>query len=256
VECALAFGEYREAVTVRVVFTAFNRLDYLRMTLRSWAQVRGIDRVVFDFHVEPSEVAADVIGLISKELNSLDFVIHVNSQVLGTQENPYRALECAFTYGSLPSQRAGDFVILAEDDIVVSSDILEYFTWAKREYRSDDKVLMVSAHQHNEQPGGLAGTRAGGMEEAPLLWVWGTWRDRWEKLAADWPFNYEYRGWDWRIYDYWVGELGYQVVTPSFSRCQHIGVNGTHMMADQYLDWVSRCFRPVVPPQEYRQVTG
>jgi hypothetical protein len=237
-----------------IVFTAFNRPLYLSETLESWSHVRGIRDAILDFHIEPGSTDVDEVCA------SVNFVagraLHVNPTRLGIQRNPFNAINCGFTYGdsgTLP--QPDDFVILAEDDFVVSTDVLEWFAWARKEFYSDERVLLVSANQYEQQSGGLAQSLF-----IPWFpgWVWGTWRDRWQSIADDWTFEYEHNGWDWRLTDHFCGELHKVCVVPAISRSQHIGeFNGVHTIAGTWFrEQQSKCFQPEVPPQVYRRPTG
>jgi hypothetical protein len=233
-----------------IVFTAFNRPLYLSQTLESWSHARGISETLLDFHIEPGCTDVDEV---CEDVDFASTVLHVNPTRLGIQRNPFNALNCGFAWQESPS--ASDFVILAEDDFVVSTDTLEWFAWAREEFYHDERVMLVSSNQYEEQPGGLA--------QSLLIpwfpgWVWGTWRDRWESIAADWTFEYEHNGWDWRITDHWCGEMGKVCVVPAISRSQHIGeYHGVHTIAGTWFrEQQSKCFQPEVPPQVYRRPIG
>ncbi|SRR5712692_1086921 len=237
-----------------IVFTAFDRPEYMQETMRSWSRVRGVSDTIFDFHVEPG---CQKMERLCSSVLFTEPVVHVNETHQGVQRNPYNAINCGFMReGGLAVPRPDDFVILAEDDFIVSTDVLEWFSWTSRVFYDDRHVLCVSASQHEEQPGGLAQSLL-----VPWFpgWVWGTWRDRWENLIKpDWTFNYEHNGWDWRLTDYWCGEQGMVCVAPAVSRSQHIGeYGGVHTIPGQwYRDQLSKCFQPEIPPQEFRKPDG
>jgi hypothetical protein len=164
--------------------------------------------------------------------------------------NPWHALNDGF--------KVGDFVALGEEDLIVSADVLEYLAWCRDRYRDDPQVLGVTTHQYLEQPGGLPGVMPQRFDQDPdpHLWVWGTWKDRWENLLRDdWDFTYRARGWDWNIKTHWLGVKGMRLMAPCLSRSQHVGrLGGVHCTPDQYETMRSRCFVPQVPPQEYAAV--
>lgn len=236
---------------VTVAFTAWNRPHYMREVLGTWSAARGIGGTDLLFRCEPGcpEMVTTCMEA-GKFARSSEILL--NPQVHGVQRNPYEALSSGFARGG------SNFVVLAEDDLAVSTDILEYFSWCAEEFRDDPKVLAVSARQQHERPGGLGGVVRGDMGDVPMMWVWGTWADRWHNLIApDWTFAYEHNGWDWRLHDYWVRELGYEIISPSLSRCQHIGrYGGTHCMPEMFDGLQSRCFVPDVPVQLRRFVAA
>lgn len=237
-----------------IAFTINNRPQYLKETLESWSRVRGIGDAELLFRCEPG--CAEAVAVC----RSADFApahYRVNEERAGVLANPWLALDKGFDWD--------DFVILAEEDLIVSPDTLEYFTWAQR-YRDDPSVLGVTTHQHHERPGGLAGagpadwSADGGWH----FWVWGTWKDRWDRLLRDdWDFTYRengggpsQRGWDWRIRNKLVIGQGMTMIAPSLSRSQHIGrYGGSHCSPADFDVVASRCFAGLeVPPQDYQEV--
>lgn len=224
---------------MRVVITGFNRPEYMRQTIASWAKVRGIENVPVEFHLEPGhpevwEVCADA---------PFPSAVYVAGEHQGVQRNPWKAANHAF--------RSSDFAVLAEDDIIVGADTIEYFLWAEEEFRFRDDVLAVSAA--NQGAGDPADLAAVSAECRFSGWVWGTWKDRWKFIGPDWTFNYEHRGWDYRLNLYWCQEERYRTVVPHMSRAQHIGqYGGTHCTPGQFEELQSRCFVPDAPPQQYR----
>lgn len=170
----------------------------------------------------------------------------VNPRRLGVLANPWHALDDGFA--------RGPFTVLAEDDLTVSFDAVEYFTWCAERYRDDPAVLAVTTHQHEAQPGRYAAVRPADWrkDDGWHFWVWGTWADRWKILRADWGFTYARKGWDWHIRDHYVLGQGLKVMAPAMSRSQHIGRDGgTHATAGQFMALRSRCFYAGVGPQDY-----
>lgn len=167
----------------------------------------------------------------------------MNNARKGCQANTYDALELAV------AQRPR-FMILAEEDIVVSTDVLEYFAWAAREYESSALVQAVCAHS-------VHGTGAP-CETTVLPWfsplVWGTWPDRWETfIKPNWhgiPGNPD--AWDANL-RFLIQSRKKLSAFPIRSRAQHIGeetsFSGLRFYA--HTQTLSRCFAPDYPPQEY-----
>ena len=77
---------------------------------------------------------------------SVDFapaVIALNRLRQGVLGNPWLALDHAF--GVSPDLHGPrDFAILAEEDLIVSPDVLEYFTWCQR--YADDPICAGRDH--------------------------------------------------------------------------------------------------------------
>jgi GNT-I family len=226
-----------------VAFTVTNRPGYLAQVLESWSRVRDIGDAHLIFRCEPG--CPETVALCE----AVDFAPHtvtVNPRRLGVLANPWHALDDGF--------KRGDFTVLAEDDLIVSFDVLEYFTWCAQRYRDDPEVLAVTTYQREAQPGRYAAVRPVNWEldDGWHFWVWGTWADRWARLRPDWDFTYAHKGWDWRIRDHWVLGQGLKIMAPAMSRSQHIGRDGgTHASAEQYQALLSRCFYAGVRPQHY-----
>ena len=243
-----------------VAFTVNNRPDYLRQTLESWSRVRGAADTPFIFRCEPGCPEAVSVCRAFLETTGFSGVVYVNEQRFGVLGNPWIALETALAVS------ARDFAILAEEDMVVSPDVLEYFAWCQL-YRIEPGVLGVTTYQHHEQPGGLPGVGLAdwSRDDQWHFWIWGTWRDRWENLLRDsWDFTYrgdcgcppDRRGWDWWIRNHLVRDAGMKMIAPSLCRSQHIGRDGgSHCTPDQFEGLLSSCYAgDDVPPQDYQEV--
>lgn len=238
-----------------IAFTVHDRPRYLQQTLESWSKVRGIEDHHLVFQCEPG--CAEALALC-RDVDFASSDVIVNPTRAGVLKNPLHALSQAF---AMPPR----FAVLAEEDLTVSPDVLEFFTWAQQ-YRDDPKVLGVTTYQHHEQPGGLAGAGPAdwSRDDEWHFWVWGTWRDRWENLLRDnWDTTYrsdcgcppDQRGWDWWFRNHLIRDAGMTMIAPSLSRSQHIGrYGGSHATPAQFPGLLSKCFAgPDVGPQEYEE---
>lgn len=213
-----------------LVFTAYNRPNYFREVVQSWNNVRNLPMWQTTVHLEPSEVQNEMSEL-ALSLNTQVGII-INTELQGVLTNPWNALDAAFSRGA-------DFVILAEDDVIVSQDVLEYFEWCSIEYQTAYNVLTVNAFSQ------IGGGKPGHITTedpkfSPL--IWGTWRDRWENYLRDtWDKDYSTgnpdgseAGWDWNI-NRIIQNNGFTVVKPLQSRADHIGQYfGTHMIPELF----------------------
>jgi hypothetical protein len=212
-----------------LVFTAYNRPLYLQQSIDSWNQVRGINQWPVTFHIEPSEVQNEILDIVF-QLNTTVTAV-VNPEKLGVLVNPWNALNSAFEAGA-------DFVVIAEDDIAVSQDTLEFFSWTAEEYSGSKNVLCLNAFSQ------FGGPKANEIMQhqkfSPL--VWGIWRDRWEEHLRDtWDKDYSTgkadgseAGWDWNI-NRILAQKDMRVIGPLQSRSDHLGeFDGTHMTPEFY----------------------
>lgn len=208
-------------------YTAYRRPDYLARSQRSWDKAWiGWDTLAF---VEPGYPEVEQMARAWRG----DVV--VNDEVLGPLRNPYKALSVMFAAGY-------DFVVLGEDDAIVSPDAAEYLAWAAHAFARDEKTLWACCFNQYLADAPKAGPfdtfRAGFTST-----VWGMWRESWELLEPDWDLDYRHRGWDWRFNDRWCAELGYRAVRPAWSRSQHIGqLGGAHMTSQDFAKHQSDCF--------------
>ncbi len=221
----------------RLVYTAYNRPAYFRTVLESWGGVRGFADWKPTVHLEPSDHADEMIAIAV----AAGVLVRPNRHRRGVLGNPWHALDRAFNAGA-------DFVVLAEDDVIVSDDILEYFTWASEHCRADT-TLAVCASNHTTDPAADEYAALRSNRFCPL--VWGTWVEQWTGVLRDtWDHDYgsgtpdaPQSGWDWNINLRVMGER--HVIVPAASRSRHIGrVDGTHTTALSFPGSVARTFRP------------
>jgi hypothetical protein len=225
-----------------VVFTAGGRLGYLEETLASWASVRGAGNATFVFLVEPQD-EWDVVHACAAAPAGMSLV-SLNHVRRGVSGNAWHAMQTGFRFASI------EFVILAEEDTPVSSDVLEYFAWAQDEYATDPKVKAICAHQIGE-PLGDDDEVLRSRHFSPV--VWGTWRYEWRTFFRDhWGGP---AGWDTNVNARLRAGNG-QVVIPARSRSQHIGeLGGAHCTRELYPRTVSRSFQPDFQVQSWREMS-
>jgi hypothetical protein len=207
-----------------LVFTCNDRPEFLKDTLEYWEQVRGIRNWDLWIFVEPSSRRDEVLRLIEK--SSLDFKVILNEWKFGVLHNPWAALDTAFYNGA-------DFAVLAEDDIIVSTDTAEYFIAASTMY-SPEEFLGVSAFTSSADgdPSKILQVPSfGGL-------VWGTWKQNWYGHLRDtWDHDYsthngvpgEQAGWDWNINTRIIPQAEKNFISPDVSRSRHIGRYGAHI---------------------------
>ena len=158
-----------------VVFPVHDRPRYLRRALASWRAARGCEQARFVFAAEPSPVLDEVlavIGWFGRTLPPGSVTAEVNETVRGVDGNPRHAFERGF--------ETARFVIQAEDDDLVSADVLEYFAWCDGVFRRDPAVLAACAFN----PGGSRRPGAVFLDGEFRPTVCGLWADRWAGISA------------------------------------------------------------------------
>lgn len=228
-------------MNLAVAMPVCNRPHYLSPVLESWRDVRGISDVPMFFRCEPGY--PDMPPLVRRERPAGPGEVVVNGECLGNDQNMKAAITSAFAGGA-------DFVAAAEDDVMVSADLLEYMTWAAGAYTADRQVLAVCTHQ-DAPPGPLDEVR-----RTAWFWggsCWGMWRDRWNEVSPGWPPSGSgYDGYLWPLV-----QAGRVCIQPLATRCKNIGEIGVNTRGDSFqAAWDRQQFTPDVPPQSYRELAG
>lgn len=213
-----------------LTFTAYFRVNYLKEAVASWNQADGILDWPVSYLLEPTtEPIEDAMIDEFHRLEAKSLLGVVNDHRLGVLRNPHAALTAAFAGGN-------DFVVLSEDDIVVSDDVLEYFDWAMKAYEEDKSVLAVLAYSRISLEAGAQDPSAVSRTKVFCPLTWGTWKDRWEEIIEpNWDLDYSSgmpdgscAGWDWNMMRVAVRE-NKDFLYPLASRSNHIGKHGgTH----------------------------
>jgi hypothetical protein len=213
-----------------VLLTAYDRPRYLEPVLDAWAAVRGLDGWHLRVAVEPSPVRDEVVDLVRAFVGTTghgDTEVVLNPTRLGVLENPYAHLDALFRGGH-------GFVVRAEDDLLVSDDVLELFAHVAAAYADDPTVATAHAFSA-DAPGPGADELVRTTDFCP--WVWGTWRDRWlDLIGPTWDRDYSTwnvepgfeTGWDWNLNTRVFPAHGLHAVAPAVSRVQNIGEVGEH----------------------------
>jgi len=241
-------------VNKELVFTGFNRPGYLRESIDSWNQCDGILDWDAWFLLEPSDMKDQMLAEF-KNLEAASVNGVVNDHRLGVLRNPYFALKSSFDAGS-------EFTVLAEDDIVVSSDTLRYFEWAMKEYEEDESVLAVLAFSRNPVHINPASRASVSRTKVFCPLVWGTWHDRWrDYVKPNWDLDYSSgnpdgseAGWDWNMMRVAV-RAGKDFIYPAWSRSNHIGMyGGTHTSAESFPESQAPTFEQFRSQGTYKEI--
>lgn len=207
-------------MNLRLVFTAYHRPHYFAEVMDAWTKVRGFLDWKPLVLLEPTSQWEGMCDIAQKA--GAD--VHLNPHRMGVLTNPWHALNTAFADGA-------DFAVLAEDDLLPSTDILEMFDWAAESLRATNTLCVCAAslapaakpeQQHHITCSGTFCSQ-----------IWGTWAARWDIVLRDsWDHTYSTAtdnpgeaGWDWNIYRRIVPQ-GWRIAHPVASRATHIGEHG------------------------------
>lgn len=231
-----------------VMLTAWRRPGYLRKALSSWDAVRHVhDLRAFEVCLDPSD-RQDEMENVCREFGHLA-KLKRNPEKYGVLCNPRESMSYGFTLGA-------QFCIIADDDMLVSDDVLEYFRWAASEFEDDKSVAAVCAHTPEPAP---AEEDQEGVELLPRYrcWIWSTWRDRWASVLLP-NFDGDYSsgnpsGYDWNYDLRVIPQFGLKCVFPAASRSQNIGkFEGVHASPAEFASTYNPSFREHREPVAYR----
>lgn len=233
-----------------ISFITYNRFNYLLETLASWEKARGLENYDLHFFVEPSDNLTKMLKIIdsfSKRVSS-PVVVTVNEIGKGNLGNSYNAINSIID--------KYEFVILAEDDVIVSDDIIEYFDYLIPVYENTDVVTISANHIHETD----LGDNAVYVRPEFSGLGWGTWPKHWhDKIKYAWfvdDLKPNDPGWDHTlnliVYNYNL--LG---VFPAVSRSQHIGKTGQWVDPKVYETMFAKTFKSknkFINPREYKEI--
>lgn len=234
-----------------LAFTVAGRPDHLEQSLNSWLQTNLELVTAVHFFIEPIDAFEidSVIDLFASRC-PVPVIKHWNKEKLGVLRNPWHLFDHCFRI------EGAKFVILGEDDFLVSPDTLDFLCGAK----FDDKTMAVCAKWVGK-----------GADNNPETWhrsneftgnIWGTTPDVWSKHLRDtWDFDYSSgkadetsSGWDWNIQLRVMPQNGLHCIVPTSSRSKHIGITGAHCTKEVFDDTVAWNFLAGRYDGAYREV--
>jgi len=251
-----------------LVLAAWKRPDYFRAVLDSWGRARWVESLRgITVALGLSDVQNEMEQILFLAAGRYNFppVLVTLDDTQASAAGPNRAIAEAVnrTFGRDPSC---GFVIISEEDIQVSSDVLEFLVWGRGAV-GQSRALAVCAH--NARGSGWtrdapddtdADQQAARFLRTFSPWCWATWRETWQGvIEPDWDYDLnkgpapEQHGWDWQMQR--LVERTGPVLVPDASRCQNIGrERGVFADPDDF-EWTqSRSFRENRPPMTYRLV--
>ncbi len=200
-----------------IVSLAYNRPDCERECINHLEACKGIENYKVFFFVEPCD--CEVLDII--KASNLDKEIILNNSLKGLWVNKKEAVRACM--------KMTDFIIVIEDDVLLSSDALEYFEWAKKTFNNDESIKTVTAYNFldGEYHDALS------HEVQARQWynstAWAIWKSRYETLSN---WTGEDRDLMQQLH---IGQNGYEVF-PLLSRANNIGfVNGIKSCAKEVL---------------------
>lgn len=240
-----------------LAFTVAGRRDYLRQTLESWLSTELTLVTAVHFFIEPIEVdeVTPIIDAFATRCH-VSVIKHFNKEKLGVLRNPWHLFDHCFRI------EGANFVILGEDDFLVSPDVLNFLLGMSRSSERSLSTMAICAK--------WVGKKA---DKNPSTWhrtteftgnIWGTWKTIWhDHLRDTWDFDYSSgkadgtpSGWDWNIQLRVIPNNNLHCIVPTASRSKHIGVTGVHCHEEVFKDTVAWNFLDEAYKGKYSELSG
>ena len=222
-----------------LAFTCADRPQYLKPTLDSWlgADLSLVSSV--HFFIEPTDKRDECVAVIDEfaAKSPVPIIKHFNKERLGVLRNPWHLFDHCFRI------EGAKFVILGEDDFLVSPDVLNFFDASKDEWIEDTMATCAKWVGKN-------------ADSNPATWhrtteftgnIWMTSGEVWNRCLRDtWDFDYSSgkadespAGWDWNLQLRVMPKYNLTCIVPTASRSKHIGVTGIHCTEEVFDDTVA-----------------
>jgi glycosyltransferase involved in cell wall biosynthesis len=212
---------------INIAISAYNRPEYLQRCIAALYGAKGFDKDKYHIYC-----AMDCYedGSFNKDVLDVFFwfrlVPDIAKKKQGCNYTVKKALDMAW-------EDNPDFVLMLEDDIIISDDALMYVEWAAEQYKDDKSVRTIGLWGHDK--GYSLGTPIKEKDLGQVIkqnfftcWGWGTWADRWEEISSKWTIGNDSTKTSWDVV---LGEsLGDKMeILPSISRAYNCGdIGGTH----------------------------
>jgi hypothetical protein len=198
-----------------ILVILYKRPEYTKQVLEALAAQPEIKDYYVLFQIDGC--VKEVIDL-AINFNATEKRLFINGSNAGCTLNVYMGLCNAFSMS--------DFVIVVEDDILVSHDFLKYIEWAKP-YLSEDCRVISAFHKFEDCPEDKYNTIH--YLSRWCGWGWATNRKHWEAAKQRWDWG-ETESWDLMIAKRYFWQR--KTIMPYLSRTKNIGAeNGTYTVS-------------------------
>lgn len=221
-----------------LAFTVAGRKECLQESLNSWLKTDLTLATAVHFFIEPID-AFEIDAVIDSFASNcpVPVIKHFNKEKLGVLRNPWHLFDHCFRV------EAAKFVILGEDDFLVSPDVLNFFEVTKTDWTPT--TMAVCAKWVGKRADGNPATFHRSTEFTGNIWM--TSAPIWNSFLRDtWDFDYSSgnadgtsAGWDHNIGLRVIPKNNLHCIVPTASRSKHIGVTGAHCTAEVFDDTVA-----------------
>lgn len=210
---------------INIAISAYNRPEYSQRSLAAILGAKGFSRNKFNIFCA-IDCYAD--GSFNQEVFNVYYSCGISPIVATKKQGCNYTVKAAL---ELAWRDEPDFVLMVEDDIVISDDALEYIEWAAKKYKEDNSVRTIGLWGHDKIPSLPISEKDHGKvmrQNHFTCWGWGTWKDRWEEMLATWTTGSDHEKTSWDVV--MSGCLnGRDEILPTIPRAYNCGEeNGTH----------------------------
>ena len=156
---------------MRVALMAYNRPDALRRTLESWSKV---DRTDVEFYIHIDGPNAELHAIAA------EFTPNVITQ----DRNRGSEMHAWFVFNKSFDEDGVDYCVLAQDDVEVTTDVLDYFRYCDEQFRDHQDVLLASSGGASREHD-LSMYYQVDLARTFSSTIWATWPDRWTQWLKD-----------------------------------------------------------------------
>ena len=218
-----------------VLVLGYNRADCLAQCLRALSRCRWIDQYVVAVSLDDAKNQEEVAKVASKWVASHNATrpIHPayyapSPKKSGVDRHNQYSLDLVF--------QESDFVVVVEDDCLLTSDALELADWYAINLDREQYVLgsLGDPSYRKVWPEDVeASYRALYNSEGLYTSGWCLTKGAWAKIAPHWNQRLKTQlGWDYSL-GFTMWEQGWKMLHPEIGRAQNIGRTGVHA----YPEW-------------------
>lgn len=210
---------------INIAISAYNRPEYLQRCISALYGAKGFSSKKYSIFCamdcyENGSFNQEVFDVFT----SYNLFPYIMEEKSGCNYTIKKTLELAWDDNP-------DFVLMIEDDIIISDDALQYIEWAAEKYKNDPSVRTIGLWGHDDQPSLPVSPKDHGKvmrQNYFTCWGWGTWKDRWEGMKATWTTGDDSHNTSWDVV--MSSHLGERVeILPAIARAYNCGENGgTH----------------------------
>lgn len=210
--------------------TSHNRPEYLKKVLEGLSKNDNLDKFILLTAEEPG---CEENQKLFSNVDFIEIKRTIRPEKFGCNKNTITAINDAFN--------DYDFVCILEEDVVPSSDFLNFILWGNKEFKDNKDIFNLSGWFNDKDDFADFSDFNDICKTRPAFncWGWATWKDRWNSINFNNDTNVS---WDTQIQRNYINGKNLKEVYPVVSRVTNIGEVGTYTTPEfwnelkQYVD--------------------